>query len=863
MKHVLLSIISLLTLFAAGAEDFCTVRLFNEDDGLSQRLVKGVVQDADGVIWIATWNGLNRFDGNTFTAIRPDRRDSVSRYSSRIGDIKLTGDGHSLWLRVDGRLMRFDTHTHRFADTHSVIEQAAGFPFTLKQVMTTDDARITVLETEDSRFIILDGAQVTVSNDKPALKYYTGGNRKLGDVGPYRHDDLVLSRLGDNGTVQLITRGGDIVTAPSVAGPFTVQAHIDVPHGTLYYSTTDNRGNVWLRSPVGAVRVTFAQHPYRTLRGARPSMVRASSRDARGRVWLSESDALAVAVLSPDLSTRCYLSPTGALSEQFTEFGRSIYAITCAPDGSVWLGTKPDGLYRLTPEADGYRLSHPIAMGNIYDIACSPDGTLWVATMGDGVLKSTDNGLTFQPVATADARQIRHLVCVGDSLVLGASTSGLPAIYKGGKSILHVSEPGRDTSLGNVAVMDVAVSPKGRVIAATESDGLNLLLTPPASDSRWDFRSYNSRTSGMPDVTLSAIFLTDSTVLAVGNTRVHQLNIDNGSSISFGPAFWGEKIRFSDTRPLQLSDDSWLLGHDEGAVVFNPAHTAGHSVNIPMLFTSASIENRPDTVLTMSSDTLTLGKHDRNVTVRFSALDYTSASDLRYSFRLDGDDWTELGGDRAVTLLDLSPGTYKLTVRSTDESGEWLDNARTLTLIVIPTFWETGFAKTLYVLLTLGVIAGIIAIIIYIRRIRRRQHELLESYLALISPPSAVTPAPEPEPAAPQTLGEDDRRLMERVMEFVETHLGDSEVSVDDMAAAAAVSRSGLGRKMKSLMGVSPAEFLKESRLSRAATLLAETDLPIKDIAADCGFADLNYFGKCFKASRSITPGAYRKSNRR
>lgn len=102
---------------------------------------------------------------------------------------------------------------------------------------------------------------------------------------------------------------------------------------------------------------------------------------------------------------------------------------------------------------------------------------------------------------------------------------------------------------------------------------------------------------------------------------------------------------------------------------------------------------------------------------------------------------------------------------------------------------------------------------------------------------------------------------MDAVMDYIETHLSDSDITVDDIALAVAVSRSGLTRKMKSLMGVTPAEFLRETRLTRASTLLSTTSTPIKEIAVVCGFSDMNYFGKCFKSSRGLTPGAYRKTH--
>jgi AraC-like DNA-binding protein len=145
----------------------------------------------------------------------------------------------------------------------------------------------------------------------------------------------------------------------------------------------------------------------------------------------------------------------------------------------------------------------------------------------------------------------------------------------------------------------------------------------------------------------------------------------------------------------------------------------------------------------------------------------------------------------------------------------------------------------------------------------------MEAYLQLLNAPQPEATAPvvqtesAPEATVPTVRSEVDETFMRQVAEFIQQHLGNSEVNIDDLAAATATSRSGLNRKMKHLFGMSPAEFIRESRISRAATLLATTDRTISDIAYECGFSDMNYFGKCFKARHKITPSAYRKEVQR
>ena len=112
------------------------------------------------------------------------------------------------------------------------------------------------------------------------------------------------------------------------------------------------------------------------------------------------------------------------------------------------------------------------------------------------------------------------------------------------------------------------------------------------------------------------------------------------------------------------------------------------------------------------------------------------------------------------------------------------------------------------------------------------------------------------------TLKKEDAIFMDRVIRFVEMQIADPDASIGDMADAAATSRSGLNRKMKSLVGLTPADFMREARIKRACQLLTTTADPVSDIAYRCGFTDPKYFGKCFKASVGTSPTEYRSASR-
>ena len=83
-------------------------------------------------------------------------------------------------------------------------------------------------------------------------------------------------------------------------------------------------------------------------------------------------------------------------------------------------------------------------------------------------------------------------------------------------------------------------------------------------------------------------------------------------------------------------------------------------------------------------------------------------------------------------------------------------------------------------------------------------------------------------------------------------------VSVDELAAAASVSRSYLNRLFRDEFGSSPGEVLEALRCTRAETLLSRTTMPIGAIAHQCGFADPYHFAHRFTHRYGISPSAFR-----
>jgi signal transduction histidine kinase/ligand-binding sensor domain-containing protein/AraC-like DNA-binding protein len=107
------------------------------------------------------------------------------------------------------------------------------------------------------------------------------------------------------------------------------------------------------------------------------------------------------------------------------------------------------------------------------------------------------------------------------------------------------------------------------------------------------------------------------------------------------------------------------------------------------------------------------------------------------------------------------------------------------------------------------------------------------------------------------TTNSRDEQFMDKLLQYVEEHIGEDDLNIKYIADTFAMSRSTFFRKIKAITGTTGKEFIDSVRLKRAARLLIETDLNISEIAYDIGHSNPQYFSKWFKAFYKISPTEY------
>jgi AraC-like DNA-binding protein len=103
------------------------------------------------------------------------------------------------------------------------------------------------------------------------------------------------------------------------------------------------------------------------------------------------------------------------------------------------------------------------------------------------------------------------------------------------------------------------------------------------------------------------------------------------------------------------------------------------------------------------------------------------------------------------------------------------------------------------------------------------------------------------------------RYKLRRATEFVDANL-DRAIHLEDMARVAEVSLYHFHRQFKKTTGLTPHQFIVKRRIEQAKVLLAQSNLPIIDVAARVGFLDQSHFTAIFRKLTSMTPRIYRNA---
>lgn len=102
-----------------------------------------------------------------------------------------------------------------------------------------------------------------------------------------------------------------------------------------------------------------------------------------------------------------------------------------------------------------------------------------------------------------------------------------------------------------------------------------------------------------------------------------------------------------------------------------------------------------------------------------------------------------------------------------------------------------------------------------------------------------------------------DKEFIKKIKELIEDNLSDPDLSVRTLYTYMGMSRTAFYHKLKSLIDLSPAEFIRLIKLNKAKELLLKGKYNINEVAYMCGFSDAKYFSTSFKKQFGKSPSNF------
>jgi len=119
--------------------------------------------------------------------------------------------------------------------------------------------------------------------------------------------------------------------------------------------------------------------------------------------------------------------------------------------------------------------------------------------------------------------------------------------------------------------------------------------------------------------------------------------------------------------------------------------------------------------------------------------------------------------------------------------------------------------------------------------------------------------SPQQQPlSVPLNINSQDEELMKKTLQLIEENMENFDFSVDDLVLQIGMSRTVFFKKIKTLTGLAPIEFIRDIKMKHAADLLLSGKYMVKEIAYLVGISDTKYFTKCFKNKYGLTPVQYK-----
>ena len=506
----------------------------------------------------------------------------------------------------------------------------------------------------------------------------------------------------------------------------------------------DSHKNLWVSRKYGFDKIYFTNRNYDYIHTSAEQEVRGVFIDSKKRLWVASKENR-LEVYDKQGNYVGNMDSTGKLQQNRNiSFGRNVYTFFEDSEHRLWLGTRNHGIVVAT-EYDGKFTLHtfrhdkqdPYALSNdaIYSICRDTRNRIWIGTLGGGInlFSGTLDNPRFIHLENLMkgypgdmCHKVRSLYCTRKGVVLAGTTEGLLSFsddFQKPEDIEFFHNDCED-GLSNNDVMDVLESRDGKIYIAAYSGGICMADVDSLLNTRIRFHYLNMK-NGLPsDLPQSMLEDGEGNIWICFENYISKYKADRKGFDTYDSANLHTDLQITEAHPAIDQQGAMYIGTNQGVLRLRLYDLKKSSFVPRIVYAGVDIQNSDGTGSNsvLAADSLVLGKKERNVTIAFSALDYTNSEALQYAYRLKGisDQWGYIGENHSIGFANLPSGDFVLEVKSTNGDGVWCDNITPLYIHIQPRFTETAWAWGLYVLIAIILILTVSGIIVYITNLKRK-----------------------------------------------------------------------------------------------------------------------------------------------
>lgn len=797
MKKLSLLLLTLISVLCHGQ----SYRLFTTDQHLSSSLINCIYEDSKGMIWVATEDGLNRYDGSKFTFYKHNA-DNPHSLAHNYACILFEDSQGNLLVGSYGGLQIYDYAEDRFSPTATdksgkpfysniscIVERKNGELWALGDYLS----RIRIggngqpiiekidinIPAESSSFMIEDdNNDIWISRGEGVYQIHTTdgelhckphkltesvclykdaeGNIYAGSIsqGLFKFDKECNTFInipymsGQRLPVKYMLKGNDeeiyLATDGKGVKIFNTHTHTFMDYtfessnfdsNTLkvHSAMRDRAGNLWFalyQKGVAMIPRTSNNFHYIGYKSVRENIIGTSCitslhRGTKGILWIG-TDNDGIYGLTPDHHTAIHFAP----SETHNSVSAIVLTVHEDSEGNVWYGSFADGLGRIDTK-NGNRVIHETLtdkqgrnVQRVYDFAEDKSKRLWIASHGAGLFYyDLQRG---EAVYNSDINNqlnqwINCLHFSTDNLLYIGTYNGLYALDL--NSPLKVKRV-----LSRRIILNIYEDVKGQIWAGG-SDGLTV----------WDPETKESHTyttaDGLPSNTVYAIQGDDDNHLWI-STNAGLTHFDIFEQ-KFNNYYVGDGLQgneFSKNSTHKDTDGTLWFGGISGITWFHPQDISSSSHAWNIRITDFYLHNQPVRKGTLSggkpiidgpvyeTTEFHLAHNDNTFSIEFAPLNHNAPERINYLYSINNDEWTYLpNGVHRIPFYNLDPGSYHFKVKA-DDNGTF-SSVKEITVHISPAWWASLWAKAIYCLILLTLIA---IITIQARNRYRSKQQMLE-----------------------------------------------------------------------------------------------------------------------------------------